>query len=141
MTPPKQPKKRNYQQHGLHAVSKALASVGDMGGWLAAQGEVGAAAKAMREKLITEQRGKRKTVSEMELMVIDGAIKLHIMVQSTGCYINEMPCPVNKVKRQLFPVVPQWQTMFEGLRSTAKDLNELRLKHPPEEPVTLHASL
>ena len=136
MTAPKQPKKRSYQQHGLHTVQKALASVGDMDGWLSAQGEVGQAAKALREKMIQDQGGAQK-ISEGERMTIDGTITAFVIMQSVGRFIGEMPCPVDKVRRRLFAVVPQWLTIFEGFRSAVKDLNELRIKRPTEKPLSL----
>ena len=139
MTPPKQPKNtkpRSYQQHGLHTVSKALASVADMDGWLSGLGEVGQAAKARRDSLIQDQGGKGK-ISEAERMTIDGTITAFVILQSVGRFIQDRPCPVDKVRRRLFNVVPQWMTIFEGLRSALKDLNELRLKRPKPEPVLL----
>ena len=58
-------------------------------------------------------------------------------MQSVGRFIGDMPCPVDKVRRRLFAVVPQWLTIFEGFRSAVKDLNDLRLKRPTEKPVSL----
>jgi hypothetical protein len=136
MTPPKQPKKRDYQQHGLTTLKKALASVGDMEHWLSEQGEVGQAAKAKRDRLIRDQGGASK-ISEGELMTIDGTITAFVIQQSIGRYIGNMECPVNKVKRALFPVVREWPLFFQAVRDGVKDLSDLRKNRPKSEPVSL----
>jgi hypothetical protein len=140
VTPPKQPQKkkkaRSYQQHGLTTVQKALAAVGDMEGWLSEQGEIGRALKEKRDRLIQDQGGRAK-ISEGELMTIDGTITAFVIQQSIGRFIGNMQCPVNKVKRALFPVVREWPVYFQAVRDGVKDLNELRIKRPKPEPISL----
>jgi hypothetical protein len=139
MTPPKQSKNkkpRSYQQHGLHTISKALASVGDMNVWLTEQGEDGEKAKILRGELIEEQDGLGK-ISKKELATIDGAMALIVTMKSIGRYIATMESPVNKVKRTVFPVVHDYKSVFKEVRETFKDLSELRKNRPKEEPIQL----
>jgi hypothetical protein len=136
MTPPKQPKKRDYQQHGLTTLKKAVRAVGDMDGWLTELGEAGVALKEMRERLIADQGGRAK-ISEGELLTINGTITAFLIQQSIGHFIGTMPCPVNKVRRTVFPVVREWLPYFAAVRDGVKDLSELRKNRPKPEPVQL----
>jgi hypothetical protein len=136
MTDAKSTKKRPYQQHGVYAVSKALESVKDQEQWLKEQGPVGEALKQLREDLIEKQGGKG-TISPGEVMAIEGLVFCHMLMMSAGRFIGEQESPVNKSRRQLFPVVTQWLTLFREVRETAKDLNTLREKRPKPERVSL----
>ncbi len=136
MTPAKSTKKRPYQQHGFYAVSKALECVKDQEAWLDEQGPVGEALKQLRTELIAKQGGK-DTITPAELMSIEGLIFAHMLMMATGRFIGEQESPVNKSRRQLFPVVTQWLTLFREVRETAKDLNTLREKRPKPEPLSL----
>ncbi|MGC4097338.1 MAG: hypothetical protein QM706_09495 [Nitrospira sp.] len=140
MTVQKSTKKRPYQQHGLHTVSKALGSVKDQEQWLNDQGSFGEALKQLREALIVKQGGK-ETITPAELMTIEGLVFAHMLMMSAGRFIGEQESPVNKSRRQLFPIVGQWLTLFREVRETAKDLNELREKRPKPEPVSLNEYL
>ena len=59
-------------------------------------------------------------------------------MMSAGRFIGEQESPVNKSRRQLFPVVSQWLTLFREVRETAKDLNILREKRLKPEPLKLN---
>ena len=136
MIGPKSPKKRPYQQHGFYTVSKALESVKDQEKWLSEQGPLGDAMKQLRDNLI-EQQGGKGTISPGELMAIEGLVFCHMLMMSAGRFIGEQESPVNKSRRQLFPVVTQWLTLFREIRETAKDLNTLREKRPKPAPLLL----
>lgn len=136
MTGPKSKGKRPYQFHGTYGLSKALSSVKDQDQWLTDQGPVGDALKQLRAELI-EQQGGAERVSPGELMTIEGLVFAHMLMMSAGRFIGEQASPVNKSRRQLFPVVTQWLTLFREVRETAKDLNELRTKRPKPEPLLL----
>lgn len=137
MTDAKSTKKpRVYQYHGTYSLSKALASVKDQDKWLDEQGPVGEALKQLREELIEKQGGKG-TISPGELMAIEGLVFCHMLMMSAGRFIGEQESPVNKSRRQLFPVVTQWLTLFREVRETAKDLNSLRERRPKPEPLSL----
>ncbi len=137
MTAHKSAKKRPYQYSGHYAVSKALESVKDQEQWLNNQGPLGEALKQFREDLIVKQGGK-EIISPGELMAIEGLVFCHILMMSAGRFIGEQESPVNKSRRQLFPVVSQWLTLFREVRETAKDLNILREKRPKPEPLSLN---
>jgi hypothetical protein len=137
MTAQKSTKKRPYQYSGHYAVSKALESVKDQEKWLNDQGPLGEALKQLREDLIEKQGGK-DTITPAELMTIEGLVFCHMLMMSAGRFIGEQESPVNKSRRQLFPVVTQWLTLFREVRETAKDLNTLREKRPKPEPITLN---
>ena len=136
MPAPKVPPKQPYQKHGHYAVLKALESVKDQEKWLTEQGPVGDALKQLREDLIETQGGK-STISPGELMAVEGLVFCHMLMMSAGRFIAEQESPVNKSRRQLFPVVSQWLTLFREVRETAKDLNTLREKRPKPEPIPL----
>lgn len=136
MTGQKSTKKRPYQYHGTYSLSKALSSVKDQDQWLAQQGPVGDALKQLREDLI-EKQGGNGTISPGELMAIEGLVFCHMLMMSAGRFIGEQDSPVNKSRRQLFPVVTQWLTLFREVRETAKDLNTLREKRPKPVPLSL----
>lgn len=137
MTTPKSPKKRPYQYSGHYAVSKALEAVKDQEQWLNDQGPLGEALKQLREDLIVKQGGK-DTLTPAELMTIEGLVFCHMLMMSAGRFIGEQDSPVNKSRRQLFPVVTQWLTLFREVRETAKDLNVLRKDRPKPEPISLN---
>ena len=137
MTTPKSAKKRPYQYSGHYAVSKALESVKDQEKWLNDQGPLGEALRQLREDLIEKQGGK-DTITPAELMAIEGLVFCHMLMMSAGRFIGEQESPVNKSRRQLFPVVTQWLTLFREVRETAKDLNTLREKRPKPEPLSLN---
>ncbi|MDH4079599.1 MAG: hypothetical protein OEU68_07270 [Nitrospira sp.] len=137
MSAPKTPKKRAYQYSGHYAVSKALESVKDQEQWLNNQGPLGEALKQLREDLIEKQGGK-DTITPAELMAIEGLVFCHMLMMSAGRFIGEQESPVNKSRRQLFPVVTQWLTLFREVRETAKDLNVLRKDRPKPEPISLN---
>lgn len=137
MTAPKSTKKRPYQYSGHYAVSKALESVKDQEKWLNDQGPLGEALKQLREDLIEKQGGK-DTITPAELMSIEGLVFCHMLMMSAGRFIGEQDSPVNKSRRQLFPVVTQWLTLFREIRETAKDLNVLRKDRPKPEPLSLN---
>lgn len=132
----KSKKPRIYQYHGTYSFSKALASVKDQDQWLTEQGPFGDALRQLRDELIEKQGGADK-ISPGELMTIEGLVFAHMLMMSAGRFIGEQASPVNKSRRQLFPVVTQWLTLFREVRETAKDLNELRTKRPKPEPVLL----
>lgn len=136
MTAQKSTKKRPYQYSGHYAVSKALESVKDQEKWLNDQGPLGEALKQLREDLIEKQGGK-DTITPAELMAIEGLVFCHMLMMSAGRFIGEQESPVNKSRRQLFPVVTQWLTLFREVRETAKDLNVLRRDRPKREILTL----
>ena len=137
MTAQKSAKKRPYQYSGHYAVSKALESVKDQEKWLNDQGPLGEALKQLREGLIAKQGGK-EAMTPAELMTIEGLVFCHMLMMSAGRFIGEQESPVNKSRRQLFPVVGQWLTLFREVRETAKDLNTLREKRPRPEPISLN---
>lgn len=137
MTAQKSTKKRPYQYSGHYAVSKALESVKDQEKWLNDQGPLGEALRQLREDLIEKQGGK-DTITPAELMAIEGLVFCHMLMMSAGRFIGEQESPVNKSRRQLFPVVTQWLTLFREVRETAKDLNTLREKRPKPEPLSLN---
>ncbi len=137
MTAQKSTKKRPYQYSGHYAVSKALESVKDQEQWLNDQGPLGEALKQLREDLIEKQGGK-DTITPAELMAIEGLVFCHMLMMSAGRFIGEQESPVNKSRRQLFPVVTQWLTLFREVRETAKDLNVLRKDRPKPEPLSLN---
>lgn len=137
MTAHKSTPKRPYQYSGHYAVSKALESVKDQEKWLNDQGPLGEALKQLREDLI-EKQGGRDTITPAELMTIEGLVFCHMLMMSAGRFIGEQESPVNKSRRQLFPVVTQWLTLFREVRETAKDLNTLREKRPKPEPISLN---
>jgi hypothetical protein len=137
MTAQKSAKKRPYQYSGHYAVSKALESVKDQEQWLNDQGPLGEALKQLREDLIEKQGGK-EAITPAELMAIEGLVFCHMLMMSAGRFIGEQESPVNKSRRQLFPVVTQWLTLFREVRETAKDLNVLRKDRPKPEPLTLN---
>jgi hypothetical protein len=137
MTTQKSTKKRPYQYSGHYAVSKALESVKDQEKWLNDQGPLGEALKQLRENLIAKQGGK-EAMTPAELMTIEGLVFCHMLMMSAGRFIGEQESPVNKSRRQLFPVVTQWLTLFREVRETAKDLNTLREKRPKPEPLSLN---
>lgn len=137
MTVQKSTKKRPYQFSGHYAVSKALESVKDQEQWLNDQGPLGEALKQLREDLILKQGGKG-IISPGELMAIEGLVFCHMLMMSAGRFIGEQESPVNKSRRQLFPVVTQWLTLFREVRETAKDLNILREKRPKPELLKLN---
>jgi len=91
----------------------------------------------LREDLITKQGGK-ELITPAELMSIEGLVFCHMLMMSAGRFIGEQESPVNKSRRQLFPVVTQWLTLFREVRETAKDLNVLREKRPKPEPISLN---
>jgi len=134
--PPHTTKHGSYHQHGLHTLRKALASSGDMEGWLSELGEAGHALKDMRDRMIRDQGGPSK-ISEGELMTINGILTAYVIQQSLGHFIGNMPCPVNKVRRSVFPVVREWLPFFQAVRDGVKDLSELRKNRPKPEPVSL----
>lgn len=137
MTTQKSAKKRPYQYSGHYAVSKALESVKDQEKWLNDQGQLGEALKQLREDLIAKQGGK-EAMTPAELMTIEGLVFCHMLMMSAGRFIGEQESPVNKSRRQLFPVVTQWLTLFREVRETAKDLNVLRRDRPKPEPLSLN---
>jgi hypothetical protein len=136
MTAQKSAKKRPYQCSGHYAVSKALESVKDQEKWLNDQGPLGEALRQLRGDLIAKQGGK-ETITPAELMAIEGLVFCHMLMMSAGRFIGEQESPVNKSRRQLFPVVTQWLTLFREIRETAKDLNVLRKDRPKPDPLTL----
>ena len=137
MTAQKSTKTRPYQYSGHYAVSKALESVKNQEQWLHDQGPLGEALKQLREDLIVKQGGK-DTITPAELMTIEGLVFAHMLMMSAGRFIGEQESPVNKSRRQLFPVVNQWLSLFREIRETAKDLNVLREKRPKPEPLKLN---
>jgi len=137
MTTQKTAKKRPYQYSGHYAVSKALESVKDQEQWLNNQGPLGEALKQLQEDLIEKQGGK-EAITPAELMAIEGLVFCHMLMMSAGRFIGEQESPVNKSRRQLFPVVTQWLTLFREVRETAKDLNVLRKDRPKPQPLSLN---
>ena len=132
--------KTPFKHSGHYAVSKALEAVKDQEQWLNDQGPLGEALKLLRKDLIAKQGGK-KTITPAELMTIEGLVFAHMLMMSAGRFIGEQESPVNKSRRQLFPVVTQWLTLFREVRETAKNLNVLREKRPKPELVALNEYL
>lgn len=136
MSGTKRPGKQPYQYSGMYTIRKALEAVKNQEEWLNHQGTFGEALKKIREDLIATQGGADK-ITPAELMTIEGMTFCHMLMMSTGRFIGEQESPVNRSRRQLFPVVTQWLTLFREVRDTAKDLNLLREKRPKAEPVSL----
>lgn len=124
MTPPKPPRKRPYQRHGLRALQTALKAVGDREGWLEALGEVGDALKAWRKDLVDDLGGE-EAVSAQERAVVELAVKTYLLLESVDRWLLAQPSRVNKSRRQLFAVVLQRQQLVDSL---ARLLGQLGLE-------------
>lgn len=136
MTPPKQPKKRDYQQHGLNTLKKALALVGSVEEWPAELQEVSAALEAKRAKMTKEQGGDA-VITEVERDAIDAKLQLTVLRNWAWDFIKRMPCPVNQVKRKPFPIVESFIEFVEAESEAGVRLTTLREKRPKPEPVSL----
>lgn len=106
MTLPKSAQKRPYLEHGHHALTKALRTIGNQDGWVERLGDVGKALKAWKGAII-EDLGGEAAVSAMELSVIELATKTHLLLASVDRFLLEQTSLINKSKRQLFPIVLQ----------------------------------
>ena len=121
MTLPKSAQKRPYLEHGHHAITKALKTIGN-DGWIDKLGPVGEALKAWRSAIIHDLGGE-SAISAMELSVVELATKTHLLLASVDRFLLEQKSLINKSKRQLFPIVLQRQQLAE------------RLPEPVERPV------
>ena len=131
MTLPKSAQKRPYFQHGHHALTKALKTVGNHDGWIERLGEVGEALQAWRQAIVDDLGGDQ-AVSAMELSVIELATKTHLLLASVDRFLLEQKSLINKSKRQLFPIVLQRQHLADALARYMGQLGLTRRARPTQ---------
>ncbi len=131
MTLPKAAQKRPYLQHGHHALTQALKTVGNHDGWVERLGEVGEALQAWKAALI-EDLGGDSAVSAMERSVIELATKTHLLLASVDRFLLEQKSLINKSKRQLFPIVLQRQHLADALARYMGQLGLARRARPTQ---------
>ncbi len=137
MTPPKQPKKRDYKQHQMHTLKQALALVGSIDEWPVELKEVGEALQMKRAKMIQEQGGPN-VITEVERDAIDAKLQTTVLRGWVWNYIKGMGCPVNKVKRKPFNVVESFISLVRAESEAGENLTTLRQRRPKPEPISLN---
>jgi hypothetical protein len=128
--PSESTQKRPYLQHGHHALSKALKTIGNQDGWVENLGEVGEALAAWKAALVADLGGEQE-ISAMELSVIELATKTHLLLASVDRFLLGQKSLVNKSRRQLFPIVLQRQALADALAGYMRTLGLKKKSKPP----------
>jgi hypothetical protein len=122
MNPTKPPTNRpkHYQRHGLHTLQKAVRTLGRR----ALPSKATALGRALHEwrSALVADLGGDDAVSTQQLALVDLAVRTKLLCDSVDAYVLDMPSPVNRRKRCLFPVVRERQTLVTQLQSILRDL-------------------
>jgi len=125
-TPTNRPKR--YQRHGLHALKKAVQTLGSRA--LPARSTVlGRALHEWRAALIADL-GAEDAVSTQQRALVDLAVRTKLLADSVDAYVLAMPSPVNRQRRCLHPVVRERQALVGQLQSILRDLGLERRARP-----------
>jgi hypothetical protein len=94
---------RDYQQHGTHALERALNRFGSEG-WLDKLGPAGDALREWRQGLIEDLGGAPSTA---QLAMIDMACREYLILEHVDRWMLSNKAIVNKRNRRLFDIVLQ----------------------------------
>src|SRR5262245_25241547 len=145
---PVAPKGNQYRRtHGLHSLKKAWSQLGNRA--IDGRSAAGVAIRKWRRDLIADLGG-ADAVSTQRLALVDLAVKSKILLDSIDAWLLSQPSLVNARTRSLIPVVPQRQTLSDGLarylsqlglerRHKVKTLNEILNGHDEQPDANGHA--
>jgi hypothetical protein len=129
-TPPKPHHKLVKKPAGLHSLRAALKIVSenarnlDDASWISTLGDAGAALAEWRASIVADLGG-AESVSTMEMAIVEMACRSHLLLSSVDRYLLSLPCPVNRQRHTLFPVVLQRDQLANSL---ARNLERLGLQ-------------
>jgi hypothetical protein len=126
-TETKRPKKT--QQSGFWAAKLALRRFGT--NVIDGRTSVGRVLEEMREALVRDLGGP-EAISRQQQVLVDLALRTHLLLESLDAFIFSMHSPVNKRKRQLYPVVRERQALADSLARYMSQLG-LEKRKPPEK--------
>jgi hypothetical protein len=133
-TPAKHHSRLSKKPSGHYSLSTALKIVSenarklDDKSWIATLGEAGTALAAFRAGIVADLGGE-ENISSMERAIIDMIVRSHLLVASIDRYILSLPCPVNRQRHTLYPVVAQRDQLANSL---CRNLERLGLKRRPK---------
>jgi hypothetical protein len=113
--------KRQYHQHGTHALESALEQLGSRD-WIDGLGPVGQALRQWRQGLIEDLGGDPSTA---QLAMIDMACREYLILEHVDRWMLSNKAIVNKRNRRLFDIVLHRNRLADSL---AKKLQALGLE-------------
>jgi hypothetical protein len=133
-TPAKFNSRLHKKKSGHYTLSTALKIVSenarklDDESWLSTLGDAGAALREFRTGIVADLGGE-ENISNMEKAIIEMIVRAHLLVSSIDRYILALPCPVNRQRHTLYPVVAQRDQLANSL---CRNLERLGLKRRPK---------
>jgi hypothetical protein len=105
--------------HGMNALKRAVSTLGRR--TIDKRTTVGKQLAAWRSDLLADLGG-AESVSTQELALVEEAVKVKLLLNSTAGWMLSQPCLVDKRKRALVPVVRDYQALVNVLRGLLTDL-------------------
>jgi|SRR5579859_105180 len=119
--------RKNSQKSGFWAAKNALRRFGT--NVIDRRTSVGKVLDELREDLVRDLGGP-EAVSRQQQVLVDLALRTHLLLESLDAYIFTLNSPVNKRKRQLYPVVRERQSLADSLARYMTQLG-LQKRLPP----------
>jgi hypothetical protein len=119
--------RRSYQQHGLHALTRAIKVRGLSG--IDGRSQAARALLAWRREL-EQDLGGVEHISAQQRAVIDLAATSKLLLDSIDRYLLECDGLVNRRKRSVYPVVLQRAQLADGLARYMAQLGLERRRRP-----------
>jgi len=118
-------------QPGYWAAKRALARFGDH--VIDGRSRVAHALDEFRDELLNDLGG-AEAVSQQQRVIVDLAVRTHLMVQSVDNYLLSLGSLVNRRKRALWPVVRERAALADSLAKYMTMLG-LEKRKPPAKPL------
>ncbi len=123
------PSSCRHGSHGQRALESTLSALATESDWLEDLGEVGAAARELRDQLVQDQGGEG-AVGETRRLLTEQVVRKWILIESGYRYLlGQGGGPIDKRRRQLRPLVIQLDRLDSSL---SRDLQALGLERRPK---------
>ena len=119
--------RRVYSRSGLYKARRALVQFGNRA--IDGRTSVGKALNQWRAELVNDLGGK-DAVSKQQSVVIDLAVRTHLLLQSVDHWLLQQRSLINLRKRALLPVVVQRQQLADSLARYMAQLGLERRSKP-----------
>jgi hypothetical protein len=104
--------KRTYSKHGLHTLKQSVKTLGKRA--LDQRTTVAKSLMHWRAELVRDLGGP-ETVSKQQAVVIELAVKTHLLLQSIDNWLLQQKSLINSRKKSVLPVVRERQQLADSL--------------------------